>query len=62
MEINYNHFFTTELHTYAFFGALLCNNDNNNNGNLYRAFGDSKFFTITLKCGTHEKKKKKQHN
>ena len=31
---------------------------NNDNGNLYSAFGNSKRFTITLKCGTHEKKKK----
>ena len=37
------------------------NNDNDNNGNLYTAFGYSKRFTITLKCGTHEKKKK-QHS
>ena len=28
------------------------NNNNNNNRNLYSAFGSSKHFTITLKCGT----------
>ena len=33
---------------------------NNNNGNLYS--GNSKHFTITLKCGTHEKKKKKKQH
>ena len=27
-------------------------NKNKNNGNLYNAFGNSKRFTITLKCGT----------
>ena len=31
------------------------NNNNNNNGNLYSAVGNLKRFTITLKCGTHEK-------
>ena len=36
------------------------NNNNNNNRNLYSAFSNSKRFTITLKCGTQEKNKKKQ--
>ena len=37
------------------------NNDinNNNNGNLCSAFGNSKRFTIKLKCGTHEKKRRR---
>ena len=39
---------------------LFTPDNNNNNGNLYSTFSNSKQFTITLKCVTHEKKK--QHS
>ena len=34
--------------------------NNNDDGNWYSALSNSKCFTITLKCGTHKKRKKKK--